>query len=72
MTRQLTTKTCPRCNNTTVEAQIEEEGFRYFCGHCGWNQIVDRPFGLEGWVITIKQALAPIDILSFTFRGYSA
>lgn len=54
---------CPSCGKKSVGTSIEDGEVLYFCDNCGWQKIEHEPFYVEAWSVTIRQALAPIDIL---------
>ena len=55
--------TCPQCGCRWVGATIEEGVETLSCSECFWGRIERHPFNLGSWYVTIRRALAPLDIL---------
>jgi len=56
-------ETCPNCGSDFLKRTIEDNEVMYSCVNCDWYKVEQEPFLLGMWGITIRQALAPIDIL---------
>lgn len=55
--------TCPECGCQWVGATVERGIVVLECNDCSWERIEHYPFHLDAWYVTIRQALAPLDIL---------
>ena len=57
-----TPEECPECASDDIRVEEQPRGTVYTCRACGWHK-ADYPFYAEPWILTLIQALGPIDIL---------
>lgn len=58
---------CPNgCNDFTLfscELDTDNNAIIYSCAGCDWIEVEHNPFYISAWVVSVNQALAPIDIV---------